>query len=98
MVRKRLMQECEKAKENLGQGKEARVFLYDLTGDKDLEVKIESEKFQQLANSLPGLSDLEGEVRKVLRAGGYNEEGSNISEVLLVGGCSRINFVREKLS
>ena len=40
MVRKRLMQECEKAKENLSQGKEARVFLYDLTGDKDLEVKI----------------------------------------------------------
>lgn len=98
MVRKRLMQECEKAKENLGQGKEARVFLHDLTGDKDLEVKIESEKFQLLANSLPGLSDLEGEVRKVLKAGGYNEDGSNISEVLLVGGCSRINFIREKLS
>ena len=52
------MQECEKAKETLGQGKEARVFLHDLNGDKDLEVKIDPEKFKECANSLPGLSDL----------------------------------------
>ena len=87
------MQECERAKINLSNAYSATVKLTTFHGDKDLEVNIDREKFEELA--APVFEKLKEPLDKAMNSAGLDSE--EITEVLLVGGSSRIPWVRRWL-
>ena len=89
----RLMQECERAKINLSNAYSATVKLTTFYEDKDLEVEIKREDFEQLA--MPVFEKLAKPLDDALSDAAMSVD--EITEVLLVGGSSRIPWVRRWL-
>ena len=93
----RLRDAAEEAKIELSNRKEATITLpfiaADDDGPKDLEAKLSRAKFEALTSDL--LDRTVGPTEQALEDAGYSE--SDIDEVLLVGGSTRMPQVREKV-
>ena len=87
------MQECERAKINLSNAYIATVKLTTFYEDKDLEVEIRRDQFEQLP--MPVLEKLKKPLDDALSDATMSVD--EITEVLLVGGSSRIPWVRKWL-
>jgi molecular chaperone DnaK len=93
----RLKDAAEEAKIELSNRKEATITLpfiaADDDGPKDLEAKLSRAKFEALTGDL--LERTVGPTEQALEDAGYSK--SDIDEVLLVGGSTRMPQVREKV-
>ncbi|MFC6938936.1 molecular chaperone DnaK [Salinirubellus sp. GCM10025818] len=93
----RLKDAAEEAKIELSNRKEATITLpfiaADDDGPKDLEAKLSRAKFEALTGDL--LERTVGPTEQALEDAGYDK--SDIDEVLLVGGSTRMPQVREKV-
>ena len=94
----RLREGAEKAKRELDGLKETNINLpfitADQTGPKHLDIKITRAKFEAMAEDLVERSI--GPCRSCVKDAGV--EKSDINEVILVGGMSRMPLVQEKVS
>ena len=95
MAVQRLKDAAEKAKKELSTMKETPISLpfitMDATGPKHLEMKLTRAKFNELTASL--VEDTKGPVRTAMKDAGLSP--SDIDEILLVGGSTRIPAVQE---
>lgn len=83
---RRLRTQCERAKRNLSQSAQATVEVDALAESEDFTIAISRPKFEELC--LPMFRNCIPPVEKVLRDSGMSK--SQIHEVVLVGGSSRI--------
>jgi molecular chaperone DnaK len=97
MALQRLKEAAEKAKHELSSSLETDINLpfitADASGPKHLNLKITRAKFEQLCADL--LRRLEGPCRTALKDAGLN--ASDIGEVILVGGMSRMPAVQQRV-
>lgn len=97
MALQRLKEAAEKAKMELSSSMETDVNLpfitADATGPKHLNIKINRAKLESLVSSL--LDSLEGPCRTALKDAGLSP--SDINEVILVGGMTRMPAVQERV-
>jgi molecular chaperone DnaK len=97
MALQRLKEAAEKAKMELSTSMETDVNLpfitADASGPKHLNVKITRAKLESLVADL--LDNLEGPCRKALKDAGLS--ASDINEVILVGGMTRMPAVQERV-
>jgi molecular chaperone DnaK len=97
MALQRLKEAAEKAKHELSSSLETDINLpfitADASGPKHLNLKITRAKFEQLCADL--LRRLEGPCRTALKDAGLN--ASDIGEVVLVGGMSRMPAVQQRV-
>jgi len=95
MALQRLQEACEKAKKELSSAQSTDINLpfitADANGPKHLQMSISRSKFEQLVD--PVLDRLKGPVRQALNDA--KSETSEIDEVVLVGGSTRIPKVQE---
>jgi molecular chaperone DnaK len=95
MALQRLKEAAEKAKMELSTSMETEVNLpfitADASGPKHLNIKITRAKLEALIDDL--LAKLEGPCRTALKDAGYN--ASDINEVILVGGMTRMPAVQD---
>lgn len=95
MAYQRLKDAAEKAKKELSSLMEAHISLpfitMDATGPKHLDIKLTRAKFNDLTKSL--VEDTQIPTKDALKAAGLNP--SDIDEILLVGGSTRIPAVQE---
>jgi molecular chaperone DnaK len=95
MALQRLKEACEKAKIELSSGTQTDVNLpfitADASGPKHLQVSITRAKFEQLIGAL--LERAKGPCHQVLKDA--NIQASQIDEVILVGGSTRVPAVQE---
>ncbi len=97
MALQRLKEEAEKAKKELSSAMETDINLpfitADATGPKHLNVKLSRSKLETLVDDL--IDRCEGPCRTALKDAGLNP--SDIDEVILVGGMTRMPKVQEKV-
>ncbi|MDD2466947.1 MAG: molecular chaperone DnaK [Desulfobulbus sp.] len=97
MALQRLKEEAEKAKKELSSAMETDINLpfitADATGPKHLNVKLSRSKLEALVEDL--IDRCEGPCRTALKDAGLNP--SEIDEVILVGGMTRMPKVQEKV-
>ncbi|MGD9950128.1 MAG: molecular chaperone DnaK [Desulfobulbus sp.] len=97
MALQRLKEEAEKAKKELSSAMETDINLpfitADATGPKHLNVKLSRSKLETLVEDL--IERCEGPCRTALKDAGMN--ASEIDEVILVGGMTRMPKVQEKV-
>jgi molecular chaperone DnaK len=97
MALQRLKEAAEKAKHELSSSMETDINLpfitADASGPKHLNLKITRAKFEQLCADL--LRRLEGPCRTALKDAGLN--ASDIGEVILVGGMTRMPAVQQRV-
>ena len=97
MALQRLKEEAEKAKKELSSAMETDINLpfitADATGPKHLNVKLSRSKLETLVEDL--IDRCEGPCRTALKDAGLNP--SEIDEVILVGGMTRMPKVQEKV-
>lgn len=97
MALQRLKEGAEKAKMELSSSMETDVNLpfitADASGPKHLNIKITRSKLEALVNDL--LDKLEGPCRTALKDGGLTT--SDINEVIMVGGMTRMPAVQERV-
>ena len=97
MALQRLKEEAEKAKKELSTAMETDINLpfitADATGPKHLNVKLSRAKLEALVEDL--IDRCEGPCRTALKDAGLNP--SEIDEVILVGGMTRMPKVQEKV-
>ncbi len=97
MALQRLKEAAEKAKMELSSSMETDVNLpfitADASGPKHLNIKINRAKLESLVSSL--LDSLEGPCRTALKDAGLSP--SDINEVILVGGMTRMPAVQERV-
>ena len=95
MAYQRLKDAAEKAKKELSSLMEAHISLpfitMDATGPKHLDLKLTRAKFNDLTKDL--VEGTQGPTKDALKAAGLNP--SDIDEILLVGGSTRIPAVQE---
>jgi heat shock protein 5 len=84
------MQECERAKISLSLNFSTTIRLPTFHEDRDLEVTIERTEFEELAK--PILERLEEPLEEAITDAGIAKD--EVTEILLVGGSSRIPWVR----
>lgn len=98
MALQRLKEAAEKAKHELSSSVETEVNLpfitADASGPKHLNIKLSRSKLEQLCRSL--LDRLEGPCQTALKDAGIS--ASNIDEVILVGGMTRMPAVQERVN
>ncbi|KAI1693452.1 hsp70 protein domain-containing protein [Ditylenchus destructor] len=95
-IRQLLLRKCEKLKINLSNSSKDSVYLGDLfavVSSIDAEIIVTQDVFQQVCHSL--LSKLMTITSETLKSA--NLKPSDITEILLVGGCSRIPAISERL-
>jgi molecular chaperone DnaK len=97
MALQRLKEEAEKAKMELSTAKETAINLpfitADATGPKHLNIKLSRAKLESLVDDL--IERTEGPCRTALKDAGVS--ASDIDEVILVGGMTRMPKVQEKV-
>jgi molecular chaperone DnaK len=97
MALQRLKEEAEKAKKELSSAMETDINLpfitADASGPKHLNVKLSRSKLETLVEDL--IDRCEGPCRTALKDAGLN--ASDIDEVILVGGMTRMPKVQEKV-
>ncbi len=95
MALQRLQEACEKAKKELSSAQSTDINLpfitADAAGPKHLQVKITRAEFEKLVDHL--IERCRGPVKQVLKDA--NMSPSQVDEVVLVGGCTRIPKVQE---
>ena len=88
---KKLKKQCESAKKILSEKLETNIYIDQFFDEKDLDVKITREKFEELCKDL--FDQLIIHIEKVLTDARIKKE--NIKKVVLVGGSTKIPRVRE---
>ena len=91
---KKLKKQCENAKRSLSSKYETNIYIDEFFDEKDLDIKITRARFENLCNDL--FAKLLNHVEKVLNDAQINK--SNIKEVVLVGGSTKIPRVKEIIS
>ncbi len=97
MALQRLKEAAEKAKKELSSSMETDVNLpfitADQTGPKHLNIKITRAKFEKMTEDL--VNKVEGPCRTALKDAGLT--ASDISDVILVGGMTRVPLIQKKV-
>ena len=91
---KRLKKQCENSKKILSYINQTNIYIDEFIDGKDLDIRITKAKFEELCKPL--FDKLLYHVEKVLKDANLNK--SNINEVVLIGGSSKIPKVKDIIS
>ena len=91
---KKLKKQCESSKKILSTKFQTNIYIDEFIDGKDLDIKITRAKFEELCKSL--FDKLLYHVEKVLKDA--NIDKSNINEVVLIGGSTKIPKVKDLIS
>jgi len=91
---KRLKKQCESAKRILSAKYETNIYIDNFLNENDLDIKISRAKFEELCLDL--FNSLLNHIEEVLKTENINK--SNIKEVVLIGGSTKIPKVKDIIS